>query len=423
MSDRLEQIQAAFRLNLDQQKKRAKDLLRAARRGDTAAIDRLFRSASVDSELKLAQAQFAVARELGFASWPELKSHIIAMNEARSAIATQAVAPDGETSTLHVRCGSDIKSTLAAAGFSGDFLEHSYPYCHGPVTDSADHLEREAEFLASFVGHQRDLSFADALARRQREEDALAQSADNHERVVLWMEHDCFDQLVLIRCLAHYANTKSPHRLELININHFPGAVRFIGLGQLPPEAIRLLWKDRRTVTAEQLSLAAETWQALQASNPTRLATIMRSRTPALPDLAIALARLLRELPAAANGLSMTERLILDVLAESSITANRVFASLTYERDPLPYATDLWLMRMLVRMTAVPQPLITGLGTPAAWNNVLTLTDVGRSVLNGERDWLALRPADRWVGGVLVSSRRSGWRWDEHKSTVILKPS
>ena len=48
-----------FRLNLEQQQKRAKELLRAARGGEASALAK-FRH----SPPKLAEAQFAIAREL-----------------------------------------------------------------------------------------------------------------------------------------------------------------------------------------------------------------------------------------------------------------------------------------------------------------------------------------------------------------------
>jgi hypothetical protein len=62
--------------NLDQQRRRAKELLRAARAGDEAALSRL-RAVRADAAtaarpLQLADAQLAVARELGVASWPKL---------------------------------------------------------------------------------------------------------------------------------------------------------------------------------------------------------------------------------------------------------------------------------------------------------------------------------------------------------------
>jgi ankyrin repeat protein len=62
--------------NLEQQRKLAKDLIRAARDGDPAALARI-RAVRADAaapprSLKLADAQLAVAREGGFESWPKL---------------------------------------------------------------------------------------------------------------------------------------------------------------------------------------------------------------------------------------------------------------------------------------------------------------------------------------------------------------
>ena len=62
--------------NLEQQRKLAKDLIRAARDGDPAALARIRAvrpdAAAPPRSLKLADAQLAVAREAGFASWPKL---------------------------------------------------------------------------------------------------------------------------------------------------------------------------------------------------------------------------------------------------------------------------------------------------------------------------------------------------------------
>jgi ankyrin repeat protein len=66
--------------NLDFEKKHAKDLLAAWQAGDPAALARVQAHAphfiTADSAPKLAGAQFVVARERGFESWPKLKAHI-----------------------------------------------------------------------------------------------------------------------------------------------------------------------------------------------------------------------------------------------------------------------------------------------------------------------------------------------------------
>ncbi len=63
--------------DLDQARRKAKELLHAAKRGEPAAVDRL---AAVSAPLTLAGAQLALARELGQPSWPRLVREIEARN-------------------------------------------------------------------------------------------------------------------------------------------------------------------------------------------------------------------------------------------------------------------------------------------------------------------------------------------------------
>ncbi|HSY03222.1 MAG TPA: hypothetical protein VK819_13745, partial [Acidobacteriaceae bacterium] len=67
------------RPNLDQLRNQAKDLLRAVRQGDPAAVGELRKnhpkgidSAAETTAIKLADAQAALARSYGLASWPRL---------------------------------------------------------------------------------------------------------------------------------------------------------------------------------------------------------------------------------------------------------------------------------------------------------------------------------------------------------------
>lgn len=62
------------RPDFDQLRRQAKDLLRAARGGDAAALARI---AAVGGQPGLAMAQLAVARECGFPSWARLKTEVV----------------------------------------------------------------------------------------------------------------------------------------------------------------------------------------------------------------------------------------------------------------------------------------------------------------------------------------------------------
>ena len=416
-----------FRLNFEQQQKRAKELLKAARAGDAAALQRLAAQAVLRAGVapRLADAQRTIARELRCGDWAQLKRHIGAMERERAA-ATSGVSLDADLRTLHVRCGSDIKSTLAAAGFVGDFYEHSYPYLAGPVREGEGCLEERARFLvASYDSSEQRLVYADVLDALRRAERELTGSAD-YERVVIWSEGDCYDQLVLVRLLGHYATQRRPPRLELVNLPEFPGASRFLGLGQLPPEALRLLWAERRPVATAQLAAGLAAWRALASPDARELAALARGGTPALPLLAPALLRHLAELPAVGTGLSLTERMALELLMERPQSLGELFVRMTHGVDPLPGQGDYQMRDRVLGMEGarervfvrVPGVDAEGRARPP-WTDVLEITALGRAVLRGESDFRALDPPARWVGGVRVEPGLPVWRWDEARRDVV----
>lgn len=416
----------AFRINLEQQKTRAKELLRAARAGDPQALERLrIHRRSVSSRpaasWKLADAQHAIARELRFPSWPRLKVHADALQRQRLAIESAGAAPDGGQATLHIRCGTDIREALREGGFVGDFLEHSTPYSTGPVLAGPEGHERMARFLvAAYPDARGGLVYETVLADLLEGEQALKRSGAAYERIVLWMEHDPWDQLILARLLAHYAGGPRPPVLELVTIGDFPGSERFIGMGQLPAEALRWLWDRRKAVSARQLQLGEHVWAALCSDNPQRLAALARSGTPALPLMAPALHRHLQELPWVEDGLALSQRLILQLLAPGRTPLNAVFLQLK-ERDPLPSITDLHLLYLVNEMLKAEEaPLIRNPPPPGRrlFAQMLELTEAGTAVLHKERDWHSLHPPSRWVGGVQVSAV-PGWRWHDARREVV----
>jgi Domain of unknown function (DUF1835) len=419
--------QQHFRLNLEQQKNRAKDLLRAAKAGDARALERMAAQRGSAQPIKLADAQFTIARELRLQSWSRLKEHIQDMERQREQIDQQQPAPDADIRTLHLRCGHDIQNTLKEAGFSGDFLPHVNPYSQGPVTKTADYYEKRARFVYdSFERRypERGFTLAGLTEGFRRNDEEVLQAANNYERVVIWSEHDNVDQMMLIRVLALYADAHAPRTFEIISLNEFPGSLRFLGLGQLPPEALRLLWPTRRAISAEMLALGRRAWDALRLEDPRPLAAIARLQSAPLTDLPRAVHRHLRELPALENGLSLTEHLVLQALSETeSRTLNEIFRLLFIQgREPLFFMGDGALANVIQGMEGVAEPpFVRSVGTPGEreFLNRLTITDAGRAVLAGERDWQSFNPPERWVGGIRIADGKPRWRWDESKREPV----
>ncbi|MBR0663788.1 DUF1835 domain-containing protein [Roseomonas hellenica] len=417
-----------FRINLEQQRKRAKDLLKGLRAGDADAQQRfrvqhpkaVAQGAMPDDLARLSEAQLVIARELGLPSWPKLKAHVEAMDNAWDRIISGDAAVDRGMATLHIRCGSDIAPSLRQAGFAGDFLEYSDPLCQGPVLDAPDWLERRADFLAESYGEGVGRNRAQIASDLAAAEAGLRSAAERYERIILWFEHDSYDQLILARCLAQFAEA-APARLDLVSAAGYPGAMRFIGLGQLPPEALRLLWDARAPVSEDALQAGRAVWDALRAPDPRPLAGLAAAGIPALPQLGAALRRHCQELPWTGTGLSLTERLILELLAERPRTVGEAYAALMMEREPLPWLTDLMIRSIVEAMKAARAPVFTGAfaGEDRHWpQERLTMTPLGRAVLAGEVDWLSLHPPARWLGGVQIAGAPC-WRWDAATASVV----
>jgi hypothetical protein len=295
-------------------------------------------------------------------------------------------------------------------------------------TNGPDRHELMARFIvegfAGVLANSQSLDYRSVLEGELLQDEILSRTADDYERVVIWMEYDNYDQLALARLLAHYASAKQPRVLELILAEQFPGGSPFFGVGQLPPEALRMLWSTRKPVTQAQLALGREVWNALASPDPRALAAIARSGTPALTVMAPALLRQLQELPDVRNGLGLTERRILQLVSQQeAVSLSELFTRLM-QREALFFIGDAGVARVVREMElAVEPPLVRIIETAGerTFDNKLRLTAAGKAVLDGARDWHSLKPRQRWVGGVHVQPGLPGWRWDDANREAVFR--
>lgn len=377
------------RLNLEQQRKRAKELLTRLKAHDAHAT--------------LSQAQWQIAKQLGFSSWPKLKAHVDALDFAARHPNFQA---SDEARTTHWRCGSDIAHTLQLAGFKGQFRMLTDPLCMGPVRDLP--AEEFRALRSAFISQTFAMDLTTVAQRVDNEYQHLHALADDAPSV-LWCEADAYDQLFLIRALAGL--DRAPRHLELIQVDRIPGVERFIGIGQLAPDVLAWLWPQRRRINDDAVQLAKQAWSAYCNPSPLRLAQLAHTYHPALPLLAPALLRQLQELPGAQDGLSLTERLALTCLADTGPMAfGQVFAELMAKREPLPFLGDMMFHALLRPLIDGKQPLLTESETQLEWpRRVLDLTPLGRQVLSGQAYWPEHASHARWVGGTCIRPGEQHW--------------
>lgn len=391
------------KLNLEQQKKRAKELLKKIRNEDPEAIQRFNqhpRSDQLLDSIQLSHCQLIIARENGFNSWPAMKTHI-------ESLQLNSRTPDSNN-TLHIRCGHDIQHGLKLAGFCGEYLAFFDPFCQGPVRDLP--LEQLIRLRSQFTAETYSLDIADATAQAENAYaplQAYQSSPDTQkwQKIILWFEHDSYDQLILAFLLSFFSRHAPNAPLELICIDQIPGVQDFIGLGQLSPELFRYLWDNqRKPVSQAQLTLGETVWQALCAETSAPLQQLSASGTPAIPLMAKALQRHLAELPDTRTGLSLTETLALQLLDDTGpITVGKLFGRYMREREPLPWLGDLMFWAIIRTLIDARQPLIKIISENAEWpRQEICITDIGQQVLSGKLNYLSLMKSPRWVGGICI---------------------
>ena len=311
---------------------------------------------------------------------------------------------------LHVANGTSTTRLIEAAGIRGALSIWADPLHEGPVPplDDDDLVQVRMTYLTgpgTVVDPVNDL-------RRWR---AVISTPGTFDELVLWYEHDLFDQLNLIQLLTWVrAHAPGDTRVSLICIDRHPGHPRFKGLGELTPSQIAPLFGTRVPVTDAHYSLAERAWDAFRAPTPESLAALCREETSALPYLAAAITRFLQEYPWAKDGLSRSERRLLE-LAASGTTLTAAFPRM-HEDESAYYIADGSLAALALELSRTTPRLLEldARDSDAAGmlRATIRLSPAGRDVLEGRADRIALCGIDRWMGGVHLHGDQI-WRWND----------
>jgi hypothetical protein len=309
---------------------------------------------------------------------------------------------------LHICNGDSVAVSLRRSTLGGDALAWRDAYHEGPVRsgERSRVIDSRAAFLFSCGWGGEDAIRDELLARDAQFADALREGRE----IVLWFEHDLYDQLQLIDVLALAGETGfDPEQLELIEIGSFPGRPAFRGLGELSIAELESLWPQRRAVTDDDTAGAQLAWEAVRRADPRGVEQLFRDPPAGRPFLGAAFGRLLEELPDIDDGLSRTERQLLELLDDGPLLTGALFVA-SQDLEEAPFHGDVWILRTLAELDGAT-PLVS------LTEGSAEITDVGRSVLAGGADCVELLGIDRWVGGThLVPG--AVWRWDADASEL-----
>jgi hypothetical protein len=316
---------------------------------------------------------------------------------------------------LHITNGDAAVGALQGGGIAGDFLPWRDVLHEGPVPEGLPPaaLDRvRADFLAA-LGWGEARALAEDFSLRRKTLESPPGGA-----VTLWFEHDLYDQL---QCLQVLAELPEGVPIGAVITDDF--------LTSMEPRELLQMSRKPPAVTAAERARGAAAWAAFRSPDPAAWEGVGEGEGEGSPlrHLAAAFRRLREELPGERDGLSRTERQILETVAElPEITAAAAFRECN-RREEAAFLGDLGFALHLHRLTAVPAPLLAAAdddipwevprppappGTRAGnafWRTPLALTPEGYRCLQGQwhphRDncvtgVTGVAGGGRWLGGV-----------------------
>ena len=342
----------------------------------------------------------------------------------------QAAMSTDRVRFLHVANGTCTTRIIGSAGIPGERSIWADPLYEGPVPaglSDDELLEVRRRYLAgpgdlkwaAWAGPDPTLDPANDM----REWRATIERHESYDELILWFEHDLFDQLNLIQVLTWIReHLPSAKPVSLVCIASFPGRPDFKGLGELTPDELASLVETRQRVGRDQYELAERAWLAFRAPTPETLDALRQGDTSALPYLAPAIDRLLQEYPWTRDGVSRTERRLLELADGDGIALSNAFPRM-HGGEKVYYVTDASLAALAETLSHTMPSLLTLDLSTVEEGRVLQgrvmLTDAGRSVLSGELDRVTTCGIDRWLGGVHLQNGARLWRWDDTRQRIV----
>ena len=327
-------------------------------------------------------------------------------------------------SILNITNGGSAINIMQQAGVAGEIISWDDVLHAGPVLPDLN-LQQLSEQRAQYIA---GLGWAelDEVRQKFQQRDQTLQRFDQYQQVILWFEHDLYDQLQILQILDWFANQDlADNQLMMICTDQY--------LGPMQPEEMQALIGSEQAVTNEQLKFAQAAWAAFRQEQPQQWLAFLepskqKQSDTILPFLSAAIKRLLQEYPSSFNGLSRTAQQTLQLLSEKSMPAGKLFGSYieTEERRFLG-DSSFWLM-LREMLTAKPSVIKLSEGDslelPSKPKQILSLTETGHSLLTGSLNWLDIYPYDYWFGGVHLNHKQPQKTWlIDNDFNMTLRPN
>lgn len=291
----------------------------------------------------------------------------------------------------------------------------------GPVTDGpeGDRIEFWRSQYSVFPEDERPDEWSGDGEMLESRRDQLL-SAD---RIVIWVGASLDEILAFFWVLAALSRIGIPlGRIATIRAGVEPRSERRVAsLNMLPEAAFDEYLGTEKPITSEEAAAAAGAWEALVAHQPSKINVFCRGRRSAAVGVESVFCLIRQRYPLQQHGVPAYLLRLLRGLEGGAVISSRLlaryFKEYLHEADcPDSAILEASLLRLSAPHAKVPLVNVT----PQARGFVVSLTDSGRSVLQGETNNIALNGIDEWVGGVhLCSSASEVWIYSDERNEIV----
>ena len=359
---------------------------------------------------------------------------------------------------LHITNGDCAGEMLkSSSSIEGDVLCWRDLLHDGPVQalPYGEYVAKRVEYLSTLL---REGKYVEPISTQKIEldfieRDQILSSLSAYDEIVLWFEHDLYDQLQLLEVCQRLCEKQKPlPDISLVSIDSHFEVPFFHGFGNLTIPMMERLFLQRKMLSQAQLQLGCELWDSFVAESPERLASFARDKIAGWPFMAQALSRFCSEFPDVNTGLTLTQTYLLltllkapdelptleyslklaeqanalpeDVTAEQRYyeilmgpaTFKRIFNHLQ-QLEAAPFMGDISVRYELNRLIHATVPYVRVMQSDG--ESIYSLTHAGAEAIQGLRQWQQDNKIDYWRGGVHLTNS-SLWMWSEEERKLVL---
>lgn len=293
------------------------------------------------------------------------------------------------SSQLHITNGDSFTQRLLELKFKGDIITWREMLCEGK-TETNVGSESFWKTRFDYLHKNYNVSKSWFIEKTLKEYRSLCNHKQQDE-IILWFEYDLFCQINMLAVISWLKTHRRHAHITLACSGDQEGSEKLLSLGDLNEDQIRKLFKNRISLSQDDIEYADYVWQLYCSDNPIRLENLSDYGNYQFAYLKPTIETHLKRFPTIKNGLNELENHILKVAAEEKPRSKKAFMNLLLKDQGWYGFGDSQYQRILQTLKPLFQTM-----SPARLN------EKGMQILQNKTSFYSdLRNNEAYLGGAL----------------------